>query len=314
MAPTVYFNVPRGYEALLPYFRDDAKLRETFFSRLKVLFYAGAGLNHPTWDALQELSIATCGERVIFVSSLGSTETSPLALACTHDWPHPGNIGVPAPGVELKLVPAEGRLEARLRGPHITPGYWRQDDLTRAAFDKEGFYCIGDALKFANPNDPAQGLLFDGRLAENFKLATGTWVHVGPLRARILDHFGTCVRDVVIAGPDRDEIGALVFPDVEACRALCPDLPTDAPAGSVLASAGVRRHFAERLAELARHSPGSSTRVCRMLLLETPPSLDAGEITDKGSINQRAVLARRAALVEELYASSPSERVIALGA
>ncbi|MEX2034327.1 MAG: feruloyl-CoA synthase, partial [Xanthobacteraceae bacterium] len=179
IAPTIYFNVPKGYEALLPHLHADAELRRNFFSRLKVLFYAGAALQQYVWDALQELSVSTCGERVIFISSIGSTETSPLALACNWDFPTPGNIGLPAPGVELKLVPSEGKLEARLKGPNITPGYWRRPDLTAAAFDDEGYYKIGDALRFVDPADPGKGLLFDGRIAEDFKLASGTWVSVG---------------------------------------------------------------------------------------------------------------------------------------
>ena len=181
IAPTIYFNVPKGYEALVAHFRADDELRRNFFSRLKVLFYAGAALNQATWDDLTQLAIETTGERIIFLSSLGSTETSPLALACTWDFDKAGNIGLPCPGVELKLVPNDGKLEARLRGPHITPGYWRQEQLTREAFDEEGFYKIGDALKFADPNDPGKGLLFDGRIAEDYKLSTGTWVSVGPL-------------------------------------------------------------------------------------------------------------------------------------
>ena len=211
---------PKATKRWSPHFRADEVLRRNFFSRLKVLFYAGAGLNQTTWDELTRLAVETTGERIIFLSSLGSTETAPLALACSWDFDRPGNIGLPAPGVELKLVPNEGKLEARLRGPHITPGYWRQDELTRDAFDEEGFYKIGDALKFVDPDDPGQGLLFDGRIAEDFKLSTGTWVSVGPLRARFIDHFAPYVRDVVFAGADRDDIAALVFPDVEACRKL----------------------------------------------------------------------------------------------
>jgi feruloyl-CoA synthase len=312
IAPTIYFNVPKGYDALIPHLRADRVLRESFFRRVKVLFYAGAALSQPAWDALQQLAIDTCGERIIFLSSLGSTETSPLALACTRDCPCPGNIGVPVPGVELKLVPNEGRFEARLRGPNITPGYWRQDRLTRDAFDEEGFYKIGDAVRFADPHDPSAGLLFDGRLAEDFKLATGTWVNVAPLRARFIDHCSPYVRDVVIAGADRDEIAVLVFPELEACRALCGGISADAKPADILAHAGVRRHFAALIEKLAASSPGSSTRICRLLLLEEPPSLDVGEMTDKGSINQRAVLKHRAALVEELYAPTPSPRVISL--
>jgi feruloyl-CoA synthase len=312
IAPTIYFNVPRGYEALIPYLRTEKELREKFFSRLKVLFYAGAALSQPTWDALLKLSIETTGERIIFLSSLGSTETAPLATGCTRDFPRPGNIGVPSPGVELKLVPQDDKLEARLRGPNITPGYWRQDHLTRQAFDEEGFYKLGDSVKFADPGNPALGLIFDGRLAEDFKLATGTWVNVGPLRARFIEHFAPLVRDVVIAGADRDEITALVFPDVDACTKLCSGVSGHAKPADVLGEAAVRQRFAQLLAKLAASSPGSSTRVCRLLLLAEPPSMDVGEMTDKGSINQRAVLRHRSSLVEALYAEPPPEQVITL--
>ncbi|HEY5215703.1 MAG TPA: feruloyl-CoA synthase [Pseudolabrys sp.] len=309
IAPTIYFNVPKGYEALLPHFHADDELRRNFFSRLKVLFYAGAGLNQTTWDELTRLAIETTGERIIFLTSLGSTETAPLALACSWDFDRPGNIGLPAPGVELKLVPNEGKLEARLRGPHITPGYWRQDHLTRAAFDAEGFYKLGDALKFVDPGDPGKGLLFDGRIAEDYKLSTGTWVSVGPLRARFIDHFAPYARDVVFAGHDRDDIVALVFPDIEACRKLA-GLGPDATPAAIIEAPKVRACFAERLNKLAASSPGSSTRVMRAILMAEPPSMDKGEMTDKGSINQRAVLKNRAELVEELYAVPPPARII----
>ncbi len=313
IAPTIYFNVPKGYEALVPHFRADETLRRNFFSRLTVLFYAGAGLNQTTWGDLTRLAIETTGERIIFLSSLGSTETSPLALACTWDFDRAGNIGLPAPGVELKLVPNEGKLEARLRGPHITPGYWRQEDLTREAFDEEGFYKIGDALTFADPDDPLKGLLFDGRIAEDFKLATGTWASIGPLRARFIDFCAPYVRDVVLAGPDRDDITALVFPDIEACRKLAGLGPEAAP-DAIVQNAKVRAKFSELLSKLAAMSPGSSTRVARALLMAEPPSMDKSEATDKGSINQRAVLMNRAALVDELYATPLSSRVITAGA
>ena len=312
IAPTIYFNVPKGYEALVPHFRADETLREKFFSRLKVLFYAGAGLNQTTWDDLTQLAVETTGERIIFLSSLGSTETSPMALACTFDFDRAGNIGLPAPGVELKLVPTEGKLEARLRGPHITPGYWRQEQFTREAFDADGFYKIGDALKFADPNDPGKGFLFDGRIAEDFKLSTGTWVSVGPLRARFIDAFAPYIRDVVFAGPDRDDIVALVFADIEACRKLAPEYAADAAPGAVLGDVRVGLKFASLLEALAALSPGSSTRVVRATLMAEPASMDKGEMTDKGSINQRAVLKNRAALVDELYATPLSSRVIAI--
>jgi feruloyl-CoA synthase len=309
IGPTIHLNVPKGFEMLLPYLRADAALRRTFFSRLKVLFYAGALLAQHVRDELQELAIATTGERIIFLSSLGSTETAPAALACSWESERTGNIGLPLPGVELKLVPRDGKFDARLKGPNITPGYWRSPELTAAAFDDEGFYMIGDALKFADPDDPAQGLLFDGRLAEDFKLATGTWVSVGPLRTAVIAHCAPLIRDVVLAGAERDEVTALVFPDLDACRALAPDLPSDATA-AVLAAPRVAAEFARLFGELAAPGRGTSARIVRALLLAEPPSLDRGEMTDKGSINQRAVLAHRAALVEELYADPPPPHVI----
>ncbi len=312
IAPTIYFNVPKGYEALTPHLRADKELRENFFSRLKVLFYAGAGLNHATWDDFTRLAIETTGERIIFLTSLGSTETSPLALACSWDFDRPGNIGLPCPGVELKLAPNEGKLEARLRGPHVTPGYWRQDELTREAFDEEGFYKIGDALKFADAGAPEKGLLFDGRIAEDFKLSTGTWASIGPLRARFVDHFAPFARDVVFAGPDRDDIAALVFPDIEACRRLAPGLGAETPPAILLDAPPVRAKFTDLLRSLAAASPGTSTRVERIMLTAEPPSMDKSEMTDKGSINQRAVLKNRAVLVEELYATPLSARIIAV--
>ena len=309
IAPTIYFNVPKGYEALIAHLRADEVLRRNFFSRLRVLFYAGAGLNQTTWDELTHLAIETTGERIIFLSSLGSTETSPLALACSWDFDRPGNIGLPAPGVELKLVPNEGKLEARLRGPHITPGYWRQKDLTREAFDEEGFYRIGDALKFVDPGDPGKGLLFDGRIAEDFKLSTGTWVSVGLLRARFIDHFAPYVRDVVFAGADRSDIAALVFPEIEVCRKLA-GLGANASPHAIVAAPAVLAKFSALLTTLASVSAGSSTRINRAIVMAEPPSMDQSEATDKGSINQRAVLKNRAALVDELYTVPLSSRVI----
>ena len=310
IAPTIYFNVPRGFEMLLPHLAADRALRETFFSRLKVMFYAGAGLSQPVHDAFQELAVETTGERILFLTSLGSTETAPAALACSWEAEQIGNIGLPLPGLELKLVPNEGKLETRMKGPNITPGYWRAPALTVAAFDDEGFYKIGDAVKFVDAGEPAKGLLFDGRIAEDFKLATGTWVSVGPLRMAIITQCAPLVRDVVLAGPDRDELGALIIPDVEACRKLAPDLPPDAAPAIVLAQPQVRAAFARFLAALSDPGRGTSARVGRAILLAEPPSLDVGEVTDKGSINQRAVLAHRAALVEGLYADPPSANVI----
>jgi len=305
IATNWYFTVPKGYEALLPYFHADARLRETFFSRLKVLWFAGAALSQSVFDEMQELARATCGERIMFLTGLGSTESAPMAIARMWQSRDSTNMGVPVPGVELKLVPSEGKLEVRLRGPNIMPGYWRQRDLTAQAFDEEGFYKLGDALKFEDPGDPRAGLLFDGRVAEDFKLTTGTWVNVGLLRARLLAQLEPYARDVVIAGADHDEIGALIFPNLEACRKL-------ATAADVTCDARVRKELGARLGAFAKMSTGSSNRVCRVILVGEAPSLDAGEMTDKGSINQRAVLERRADLVAELYAPEPSPRVLVL--
>jgi feruloyl-CoA synthase len=309
ISTTVYFNVPKGYEDLLPFLRADRELRENFFRRLGLMFYAGAGLSQPVWDAYRELALETCGERIIMATGLGSTETSPMAMQTTWETDRAGTIGIPVPGVELKIVPRGGKLEARVRGPNVTPGYWRQNELTRKVFDEEGFYSFGDAVRLIDPNDINKGLLFDGRLTEDFKLANGTWVSVGPLRARIIAHFSPLVRDVVIAGLDRDYITALIFPDLDACHSLCPELPTHATK-EILTHAAVRVRFQSYLNSLAAESTGSSNRVMRAILLEESPSLDAGEITDKGSFNQRAVLDRRAALVEQLYLENPPPSIL----
>jgi len=312
VACTWYFNVPKGYEALLPFFRSDEQLRRNFFSRLKVLWYAGAAIAQHVYDEYQDLAMQTIGQRVLFLTGLGSTETAPFAMSRMWESVHGVNMGLPARGSTLKLVPVDGKLEARFKGPHITPGYWRQPDLTAKAFDEEGFYKIGDALKFEDENNPLQGLLFDGRIAEDFKLGTGTWVSVGPLRAAFISHFAPYVRDVVIGGADRDYIGVIVIPDVEALRKYAPDLPKDAAAADVLDHAGVKAKFRSLLADFAKSSTGSSNRVMRAILLAEPPSLDVGEITDKGSINQRAVLSHRKAMVAEMYSDPPSPRVITI--
>jgi feruloyl-CoA synthase len=289
VAPTFYFNVPKGYEALLPYLRKDPVLRATFFSRVKVLWFAGAGVSQAVFDEYKQLSVETCGEEVPFLTGYGATETGPFTLGRTWITDDASNLGLPPPGADLKLVPipGQGKYEARVKGPHITPGYWRQPELTKAAFDEEGYYRLGDAFVLADANDVSKGLLYRGRTSEDFKLSSGTWVHVGALRAKLIDHFNPLVRDVVITGEGRSELGALVFP-----------------------AAGFSR---EEFAGKARsfHGTGSSNTIRRFLVLEDPPSLDAGEMTDKGSINQRAVLKNRAAIVDELYADS--ERVLKHG-
>ena len=312
VAPNWYFNVPRGYEMLLPFLRDDACLRETFFSRLKVLWFAGAGIGQHVFEEMKDLAVRTCGEEIAFLTGLGATETAPLALCRTFATEAAANVGLPPPGIEVKLVPLarEGTWEARLRGPSITPGYWRDAALTRAAFDDDGFYRLGDAFSFHDPADPAKGLLFEGRIAEDFKLSTGTFVHVGPLRTAFVAHFAPLVRDVVIAGPGRDGLAALVVPDLDACRRLAPQLTADAAPAAVLADRAVVAAFRRRLGALARRATGSSNRIARMAFLDPPPAFEAGEITDKGSLNQRAVLRHRAAVVDALYGTPAPPWVI----
>ena len=313
ISTTVFFNVPKAYEGLLPALRSDRDLRETFFRRLKLLFYAAAGLSQPMWDAYRTLAQESCGERIIMVTGLGATETAPMAIQTSWETDHAGVIGIPVPGVELKLVPREEKLEARVRGPNITPGYWRQPELTEKVFDEEGFYSFGDAVRFIDPNDVNKGFLFDGRFSEDFKLASGTWVSVGPLRARILSHFAPLVRDVVVAGHDRDDVGLLIFADLRACCELFDAEPSNLPAAEILEHDEVRAKFRDLIKTFAEQSTGSSTRIARAVLVEEPPSLDAGEVTDKGSLNQRAVLERRAPLVEELYSSlEASPRILRL--
>jgi len=309
IAPTVYFNVPRGFEEIAAALDADRAFARHFFSRVKMLFYAAAGLSQPVWDRLHRVAVAACGERILMITGLGMTETAPFAICANWEAGRSGLIGIPAPGLELKLAPVADKLEARYRGPNVTPGFWRQPELTRAAFDDEGFYRSGDAVRFADPADPDQGLMFDGRIAEDFKLDSGTWVSVGPLRARIMAAGAPYVQDVVIAGLDRRDVGIMVFPHVDSCRRLCPSLPPTAGPAEIVADPALAVWFQGLLDALGDGAEGSASRVARGMLLAEPPSIDLGEMTDKGSINQRAVLAHRAALVEELYAESPSARV-----
>ncbi len=309
IAPTWYFNVPKGYEALLPYLRNDKQLRENFYSKMKVLWFAGAALVQHVFEEVQELAVQTVGERIPFLTGFGATESAPFALARIWETDNSTNMGLPGVGCDLKLVPMDGKLDARLKGPNITPGYWREPALTKKAFDEEGFYRLGDALKFQDPADPGKGLLFDGRTAEDFKLSSGTWVNVGPLKSQVVDAFAPYVRDVVLAGIDKGYLSALIFPNLEDCRKLC-GLSADATPAQILAHEKVQAKFADLLSAFAKKSTGGSNRLERILLLEVPPSMDAGEMTDKGSINQRAVLAQRAALVEELYLDQPTLSVI----
>ena len=309
IAPTVYFNVPKGFEEIAGALETDAALRDRFFSRVKMLFFAGAGLSQPVWDKLDRLAELACGERIRMLTGLGMTETAPFAICANGPVVKAGYIGLPAPGMQLKLVPVDGKLEVRYRGPNVTPGYWRAPEQTAESFDAEGYYGSGDALKYIDPRNPQLGFAFDGRIAEDFKLATGTFVSVGPLRAKVIAAGSPCVQDAVVAGINRNEIGLLIFPRLDACRALAGAAP-NTPTLDVLAAPKVRAFFQQLADELFRSGTGSATRVARCLVLVDPPSIDRGEITDKGSINQRAVLTHRDALVEHLFAAGDGSVIL----
>ena len=310
IATTAYYNVPRGYEMLLPALQSDEPFRRHFFSRLKMLFYAAAGLRQRIADEFDALAVDACGERIAWVTGLGATESAPFALCTGAQMTSTNRIGVPAPGVELKVVPVGDRCEARLRGPNITPGYWRDDTLTAAAFDEEGYYCMGDAIGWADPSDPTQGWVLEGRLADDFKLSTGTWVRVGPLRAAFLAAASGLVQDVVITGEGRAHVAALLLLDVPGCRALANDRAGTSTLRDLASHPEIEARVLELLRRFCAERPGSSTAVGTAIVLDEPPSIDAQEITDKGSLNQRAVLRRRAALVEQLYMESGTARVI----
>jgi feruloyl-CoA synthase len=313
IAPTIYFNVPRGYDMLVPALRRDAALRQRFFSRLRVVFYAAAALPAHLWHALHELVAETATDGVpLICSGWGTTETAPIATECHFQATQPGVIGVPAPGIDVKLVPKGGRLEIRVRGANVTPGYWRRPDLTAAQFDNEGFCLTGDSVRFVDPARPECGLLFDGRLSEDFKLDSGTWVNVTMLRTKAIASLAPVAQDIVVAGHDRSEIGLLIFPSIPACRDLARSLPADAPLQQVLEHPAVCACVRHGLAALRDQGAGSSTFATRAILLADSPAIDRGEITDKGHVNQGAVLRHRAQMVEHLYATNASDHVIRL--
>jgi feruloyl-CoA synthase len=302
IAPTVYFNVPSGFEVIARAMQTDVQLRQTLLSRVKMFFYAGAALAQPVWDSLHATQEAEVGERIVMGTGLGMTESGPFAIFVSSPKVKAGDLGVPTPGMELKLVPIDGKVEVRYKGPNVTPGYWRASESTADAFDEEGFFKTGDAVQWIDESDIHQGLRFDGRIAEDFKLATGTFVSVGPMRARIIAAGAPCIQDVVLTGINLKEVGALIFPTA-AVRPLS-GLSASASMSEVLHSAPVQAHFQNLINQLSARATGSANRVARAVLLAEPPSIDKGEVTDKGSINQRAVLMHRQALVQALHEDS----------
>ena len=300
IAPTVYFNVPTGFEAIANAMHSDEALRKNLLSRVQMFFYAGAALGQPVWDSLFAHAEKEIGERIVMTTGLGMTESGPFAIFVSSPDVKAGDLGVPTPGMELKLVASGDKTEVRYKGPNVTPGYWRNEEAIREAFDDEGFFCTGDAIKWIDHQDVHKGIRFDGRIAEDFKLSTGSFVSVGPLRARITGVGAPYVQDAVITGLNLREVGAMIFPLVPAVRKLS-GLPDSATLAEVLASAPVLAHFQKVLNQLATTVTGSASRIARLCLLADPPSLDKGEITDKGSINQRAVLTLRAAMVDAFH-------------
>ena len=300
IAPTVYFNVPKGFEELVHYFQADSELCRFFFSRLQLLFYAGAGMPQHVWDALEQLAYQTTGKRLLISTGLGMTEASPSCMFNIHYGSFSGMLGTPVPGLEMKLIPNAGKTEVRFSGPNLTPGYWRNPEATAKAFDEAGFYCTGDALKFVDENDPNAGFIFDGRISEDFKLDTGTWVSVGVLRAKFITEAQGLIQDVVITGHDRPFVGAIVFPEVNFCRRLA-GLKMGASLEQIVNNPVVLAALEDLLERFAKQSTGSSTLIKRAVFADFQLSMDKGEITDKGSINQRQVLANHPDLVEKIY-------------
>lgn len=309
IAPTVYFNVPKGFEMLAHHLNTDAQLRRHFYSRLRAYFFGGAALAQHTWDALDEAALKEVGVRIPMLAGLGATETGPSVTFTTPATGRAGLIGLPAKGNLVKLAPVAEKLELRVRGPNVTPGYWRQPELTAAAFDEEQFYRLGDAVRLLDDNEPARGLAFDGRIGEDFKLSNGTWVSVGPLRAELIAALSPMAQDVVIAGLNAEYLAILIIPDLRGCGQVLGSSETPAY-DAVVANRDLLAAIQQRLSAHARQNPASTRCVCRALLLPMPPSLDKGEITDKGSINQRAVLSHRASCVDALYAAIPPPQVI----
>jgi len=311
ISPTYYANVPAGYAALAAAMEKDDALCRSFFRNLGLMAYGGARLPDDLYERMQALAVRATGERIVFYTGWGSTETAPTATGTYWDTERVGLIGLPFPGVELKMVPSGAKYELRLRGINVTPGYFGRPDLTKAAFDEEGFYCIGDAGVFVDPADPVQGIIFAGRVVEDFKLTTGTFVHVGSLRTDAIAAASPVVQDALVAGQDRPFVGLLAWPNLHACRQIVGN--AEASYEEVVGHPEVLACLKRGLQAHNKSTEGaSSMRVARAMLMVEPASIDGNELTDKGYINQRAGLERRASLVERLYADPPGEDVIVL--
>lgn len=310
ISPTYYGSVPAGFAALVSAMERDPQLCEAFFKNLRQLGYGGATLPDDLYTRMQDLAVKYSGKRYVFSTGWGCTETAPTATYTYWETERVGLIGLPYAGMELKMVPVGDKYELRLRGVTVTPGYYRQPELTEKAFDEEGFYKIGDAGVFVDENRPEEGLVFSGRVVEDFKLLTGTFVHVGSLRVAAVAAMTPVAQDAVVAGQDKDYVALLVFPNVMACRQIA-GLP-EAGAAELIRHPAVIATVRDGLKVYNAENPGSSSRVGRALLMSEPPSVDGNEITDKGYINQRATLDRRTDLAKRLFADAPDAEVIVL--
>lgn len=312
VSPTVYFNVPAGYAAILPYLERDAALAKTFFAKLRMIFYAAAALPQDLWTRLEAVSVRATGQRVPMTSSWGATETAPAVTAAHFLLERAGVIGVPMPGTELKLVPIDERWEVRVKGPNVTPGYWRSPDLTKAAFDEDGYYRIGDAVRFADPDNPAAGLVYSGRLTEEFKLTTGTWVQTGALRVGLLSATSPVLQDAVIAGEGHDHVCIMAWLNLAGCRQVLGEGAPES-AAELVVHPEIQQYLRDALQRWNSQNTGQSSRIRRAMLLAAAPSIDTNEITDKGYINQRAALLNRKAELARLFSSEPHSDIIDVG-
>lgn len=310
LSPTVYLNVPKGWEELTIALENDAELRHKFYAKVKILFFAGAALSNAAWDRLDRISQQHCGESIRIMSGLGMTETAPSCTFTTGPKVMAGFIGYPAPGCTVKLIKSADKLEFCVKGKHVMRGYWRATPEQQNIMDDEGFYHTGDAVRFVDDNDPSQGLMYDGRIAEDFKLNTGTFVNVGSLRNKALLIGNQLIQDVAITGSNLASIGFLIFPKLDACKALIPDDTTNLSTEQILSHPAVTAWVTDFLQRFDQDSTGSSNRVEKAYLMIEPPQLDAGEITDKGNLNQANILKRRANLIKELYSNPTDNRLI----
>jgi len=308
ISPTIYFNVPKGFELLIPHLEADPTFCESFFRRIKFLWYAAASMQPSTWNALEQLTVKTIGQKILIVSGLGMTETSPIALFGNLYSTGPGVVGIPVAGMDLKLVPHDDSFEAHYRGPNVTPGYWRDRAATESAFDEDGFFRSGDLLSFIDPKRPRAGLRFDGRISEDFKLTSGTRVSAGKLRLTALDVLRPLANEVVIVGADREDVRMLIFPDWEACAEVA-GLDRNARPAQTASNQILRGILGERLTELAATGTGSSNRIVAALLVEVPPSGAAGELTEKGTVNSRGLQRNRPELLDILFGET-DDRVL----